>query len=162
MIHPLTQHYSALRRLPGVVAVDTALQGQNECIDIRTEDATEAHFLDTAISDTIKGRDVRFSHAGPEIAPAPRDFYPADEILLDYGRMIKGLPGVTHLGTMTIKCGEWLPAQEKAIEVVAETASEAKLLDELLEDDIAGTSVLVRSEKEKFDQYGRKKAFSLN
>ena len=157
-IHPLTRHYSALKQLPGVSDVNRLQTADGERIEVKTVDAAEAHFLDEVLADDIRGSKVQFAYEGPEIGVAPKPFYPADEILRDYGSLLNTLPGVTHLGTVTIKCGEWLPAFETAIEVVTGNKADSELVRDLLEPQISGTQLLVRTEDEKFENEAGKKS----
>jgi hypothetical protein len=161
-IHPLTKHYSVLKQLPGVDGVNQLQTATGEAIEIQTTDAVQAQFLDDILADTIGESPVRFSFKGPEIGVAPKPFYPAEEILQDYSPLLKGLPGVSHLDTLAIKCGEWLPAFETAIEVVTDSKADSKFLSEILEPQVSGTKVLIRSEKQSFDEYGQLPGFSKN
>lgn len=154
-IHPLTRHYSALKRLPGVSDVNRLQTADGERIEVKTVDAAEAHFLDEVLADDIRGSKVQFAYQGPEMGVAPKPFYPAEEILRDYGSLLNSLPGVSHLGTVSVKCGEMLPAFETGIEIVTANKADSNLVRDLLEPQISGTKLLVRSEKEKFDQYGQ-------
>lgn len=132
-----------MRGLPGVVDVQP-LQGiAGEGIEILTEDAAQASRLDDVLADTIEGREVRFTYSGPEIAPAPVDFYPAEDIVKDYGSILKSLPGVTHVGTVSVKMGAMLPAFETAIELKTENRSQAYFLSDMLEPEIQGTKLTI-------------------
>jgi hypothetical protein len=161
-IHPLTRHYSVLKQLPDVIGVDKLQTATGEAIEIQTTDAVQAQFLDDIVADQIGDSPVRFSYSGPEIGVAPKPFYPAEEILQDYGSLLKGLPGVSHIGTVTVKLGEWLPAFETAIEVVTTTKADSQLLSEVLEPQVSGTKVLIRSKGQSFDPYGRIPGYSKN
>ncbi len=145
-IHPLTHHYSALGKMPGVVGVQPTQGLQNESITIQAEGAVEAAFLDDILADSIKGYSVEFGFDGPATDVPQKVFYPAEEIVKDYGQLLKNLPGVSHLGTMTINAGEMLPAFETCVEVVTGSKAQAKFVDELLESKLCGTRILVRSE----------------
>lgn len=142
-IHPLTRHYSVLRSLPGVIDVEQVKQVSGEAIQIHTADAFQAAFLDDILADNMGGSPVRFIHDGPEIGIAPKDYYPAEEILKDYGKLLKGIPGVCHLDTVRIEAGEWLPAFETGVKVVACSQADGKFLTELLEPELAGTKIVV-------------------
>ena len=150
-----TRHYGVLKQLPGVNGVEQLQTAAGKAIEIQTTDAIQAQFLDDIVADTIADSPVRFSFSGPEIGVAPKPFYPAEEILQDYSSLLKSLPGVSHLGTVSISCGEWLPAFETAIEIVTQSKSDSRFLSEILEPEVSGTKILVRSEKQSFDEYGQ-------
>ena len=152
-IHPLTHHYGALRQLPGVVDVTPTQNLKGEGINIQANNAAEADFLDEILADSIKGHNVSITHNGPEIGIPQKDFYPAEEILEDYETLIKALPGVDHLATVSVRCGGMLPAYETAIEVVTESAAQVRLVQELLEPEVAGTQIFVRGAKQKPGKY---------
>ncbi len=126
-----------------------------EDIEIATCSADHAFFLDEILADTIGSSEVRFSFQGPETPAAAKPFYPAEEILADYGPLLKSLPGVGAMATITLNVGEWLPAFETGIEIVTSTEAQSQLLNEILEPQVAGTKMLVRSKNQRFDQYGR-------
>lgn len=158
MIHPLTKHYSVLKSIPGVVGVQPTKNADGEGLSIQTETFTQARYLDDVIADSIKGRDVEFNTPSGQVgipSPGSGDRYCAEDILRDYSQLLKGLPGVTYLGSMDIKVGEMLPAFDSAVEVVTESRSQAQFLGELLEPSVDGTRLLIRAEDQKFDGYGR-------
>ena len=148
MIHPLTRHYSAIRSLPGVVDVQPSKTFAGEGLEIRAKDSLTAAHLDDILADSIKGRAVSFSFPGSKSALSRKDFFPAEEILKDYGSLLKSLPGVSYIDTVSIQLGEMLPAFETAVQVVAEDKAQATFLSEILEPEIAGTKVLVNSRQQ--------------
>ena len=148
MIHPLTRHYSALRSLPGVLDVQPSKTFNGEGLEIRAKDSLTAARLDDILADSIKGREVSFSFQGPEIVAPKKDFFPAEDILKDYGPLLKSLPGVSYIDTVSIQMGEMLPAFETALQVVADDKAQATFLSEMLEPEIAGTKVLVKGRQQ--------------
>ena len=142
-LHPLTRHYSVLRSLPGVQDVEQIKQVSGEAIQIHTADAFQAAFLDDILADNIGGSPVRFVHDGPEIGIAQKEYYPAEAIIEDYGKLLRGIPGVCHLDTVRIEAGEWLPAFETGVKVVACSKADRQFLSEMLEPEMAGTKIVV-------------------
>lgn len=136
--------------LPGVTGLGVTRDGS---LVIRTESGAASTRLDTLLEDSIETTPVAFKVTGRIKAQAgkagaePAEFHLADpgDVLRKYGRDIQGLPGVTRVGVEAVRLGPMLPAQQDMLVVRAASPEAARLLDNLLEDEIEGVPVRINA-----------------